>query len=762
MKCMTKTLQGRGSGRTGVRLFFFCLLLAGYPVALQSSPVQGGSMAHSNRLIDEQSPYLLQHAHNPVDWYPWGEEAFQRAKNEDKPIFLSIGYSTCHWCHVMAHESFESIEIAALLNKWFVCIKVDREERPDIDQMYMAATQAMNGSGGWPMSVFTFPDGRPFWAATYIPPTGMGGQPGFPDILTAVHTAWTSRRDELVSAASSLIKALQGVDTNAGGTIDNMVAERAYQSLVTTFDSRYGGFGQAPKFPRPVNLSFLFRYWQTTGNSRARDMALETLRAMARGGMHDQLGGGFHRYSVDGQWRVSHFEKMLYDQAQLLDSYLDAYLISGEEQFAGIARKIAEYVLRDMRDPSGGFYSAEDADSDDPYAPGKHGEGAFYLWTEEDIVQTVGAQDAAVFNYFFGVKFDGNALADPQGEFAGRNILYAAHTLAETAEHFNRNNDEISTILDRAAEKLLSKRHQRTRPHLDDKVLTAWNGLMIGALARAGVVLEKPEFSAAARGAATFIHKTLYRKNDNTLMRRYRQGKSGLAGQLDDYSFLVAGLLQLYKLEQNPDWLRWAMELTTTQIKLFKDSKGGGFFDSQQDPSVVVRMKNDYDGAEPAANSIAAENLIRLGRLTDNKEWLALAEKTINSFNAQLNAYPQALVHMISVYRELREKPVQVVVSGKRHKKDTLAMLAEIFSVYNPGLLLELADGSENQQFLGQYLPSIQTVPMQDKRATAYVCRQKTCLPPVTTAKALRALLVSSPETGEVRQNNGDGQTTEQ
>ena len=736
-----RIFRGRGAGFFVVFFVSFGLLFFYHSAGARSSTAQGGSMEYTNRLVNEQSPYLLQHAHNPVDWYPWGEEAFARAEKEDKPIFLSIGYSTCHWCHVMAHESFENPEISALLNKWFICIKVDREERPDIDQMYMAATQALTGSGGWPMSVFTFPDGRPFWAATYIPPVGMRGQPGFPDILEAVHTAWTSRRDELVTAASSLVKALEGGASNPTGKINGKVDEHAYQSLVTTFDSRYGGFGSAPKFPRPVNLSFLFRYWLATGNSRGKDMALQTLKAMAKGGMYDQLGGGFHRYSVDGQWRVSHFEKMLYDQAQLLDAYLDGYLISRDEQFARTAREIASYVLRDMRDPAGGFYSAEDADSDDPYLPGKHGEGAYYLWTEEDIVKTVGARDAAVFNYCYGVEFDGNALADPQGEFAGRNILYKAHTPAEAAEHFKKTTAEIIQSLDRAAAKLFAKRQQRRRPHLDDKVLTAWNGLMIGALARAGAILEEPEFTRAAREAAAFIRDTLYESTSATLQRRYRKGKSGLAGQLDDYSFLVAGLIQLYEVEQQPKWLQWAIDLTTTQIQLFADSREGGFFDSLQDPTVVVRMKSDYDGAEPAANSVAAENLLRLGRLIDRQEWVDLAEKTINSFSAQLNAYPQALVYMLAVYQELTEKHVQVVIAGRRAGKDTRDMMAAVVKVYNPGRLLQLADGSENQKFLGKYVASITGVPMQDGKATAYVCKEKTCLPPVTTVEALRKLL---------------------
>jgi uncharacterized protein YyaL (SSP411 family) len=745
MSLIIKKVMGWGCY---LRLLFFCLLCLLFVFSsqtLQASPVQGGSMEQTNRLINEQSPYLLQHAHNPVDWYPWGEEAFARAKAEDKPIFLSIGYSTCHWCHVMAHESFESAEIAAILNKWFICIKVDREERPDIDQMYMAATQAMNGSGGWPMSVFTFADGRPFWAATYIPPKEMRGQPGFPDILAAVHTAWTTRRDELVTAASSLVSALQSKgEGSQSADVGDDVAEQVYHTLISTYDSRYKGFGNAPKFPRPVNLSFLFRYWHATGNEQAKEMALETLQAMARGGMYDQLGGGFHRYSVDSRWRVPHFEKMLYDQAQLLDAYLDAYQITGKKEFADVARQVGDYVLRDMRDSAGGFYSAEDADSDDPYEPGKHGEGAFYLWTEKDIVRTLGAQDANVFNFCYGVEFDGNVLTDPQKEFTGRNILYLAQTPQQAAVHFTKDAEEIRKILGRSSQKLAAKRAQRKRPHLDDKVLASWNGLMLGALARAGAILGRPEFTRAATAAATFIHKTLYNPETGVLKRRYRKGRAGIAGQLDDYAFLTAGLLDLYKVEQDPQWLEWAIALTNSQIELFADTVGGGFFDSQDDPTVVVRMKNDYDGAEPAPNTVAAENLVRLSRLLDKEDWHKLAEKTVNSFAAQLKEYPHALVKMVAVHQELEQKPLQVVVAGNAAARDTRQLLATVLNSYAPGLQLVLADSGANQHFLAKFLPSMQTVPMQDNRATAYVCRNTTCMPPVTSADALRELLDKS------------------
>lgn len=696
----------------------------------------------SNRLLNEKSPYLLQHAFNPVNWYPWGEEAFARAAKEDKPIFLSIGYSTCHWCHVMAHESFENPEIAAILNKWFVCIKVDREERPDIDQMYMAATQAMNGSGGWPMSVFLFPDGKPFYAATYIPPRSMYGRPGFPDILNSVHTAWQGRRDELQQTADKLIHALEGGHRKPATKVNADVVVRAFSSMFETFDSQFGGFGGAPKFPRPVIFNFLLQYYHDSGNKKALDMTLTTLQAMARGGMYDQLGGGFHRYSVDGEWRVPHFEKMLYDQAQLLDSYLDAFQITTDERYAIVARKIAEYVLRDMRDPAGGFYSAEDADSDDPYTEGNHGEGAYYLWTEKDIVKTLGAEAANIFNFCYGVEFNGNALNDPQHEFVGRNILYLANTPAEAARHFKMEVGEIQISLDGSRRLLFEKRTQRVRPHLDDKVITAWNGLMIGALARAGAILREQDMIDAAEKAAQFIRTELYDQPSGQLKRRYRDGEAGLSGQLDDYAFLVAGLLELYQVVQEPELLAWALELTDTSIELFGDMQAGGFFDSVPDNKVPVRMKGDYDGAEPTANSIAAMNLLRLGQLTSNSDWLQKAEKTLDAFSSRINTYPPALLQMLCVFEQLSDKPEQVVIAGRRGEADTRVMEAAVQKHFNPARVVLLADGAENQKFLAKKLPFMETVAMQGGVATAYVCKDFTCQLPVISVEALEDQLV--------------------
>ena len=695
--------------------------------------------ASANHLIHEQSPYLLQHAHNPVDWYPWGDEAFARATREDRPIFLSIGYATCHWCHVMARESFEDQEIGRLLNQWFVAIKVDREERPDIDQVYMAAAQALNGSGGWPLSLFLLPDGKPFWAATYIPPRSRNGQPGFVEILQAVHEAWQNRRPELVTGADRIIRAIAAADQGPVSSIDPKIARRTRDYLTDSFDPVHGGFGGAPRFPRPVLFDFLFHHFQTTGDARARDMGLTTLRHMARGGIHDQLGGGFHRYSVDSQWRVPHFEKMLYDQGQLLAAYSDGWLISGDPNLAGTARDIAAYVLRDLKSPDGAFYSAEDADSEDPYRPGRHGEGAFYLWREEEIVRTIGAAAANIFNFCYGVEFDGNAPHDPQGEFTGRNILYLARSPAEAAAHFKREEAEIRASLADSRQKLLYRRQQRRRPHLDDKILTGWNGLMISGLARAGAALDDPGLVDAAGAAAAFIRVRLFEEKTGRLLRRHRVGRSGIDGQLDDYTFLVRGLLDLYRVRQDPSLLEWAESLTRTAIDLFTDPRGG-FFDVLATKRLPVRMKGAYDGAEPAANAVMAENLLNLGRILDNRDWIGLAGRTIETFAGPLNTYPPALPLMVRVWTELARTPAQVVVAGDPAAEDTRALLAVVHERYAPGLLLLLADGGGNQAFLARRLAFIRDLPVQGP-ARAWFCRDRTCRLPVHDPEGLAGLL---------------------
>jgi uncharacterized protein YyaL (SSP411 family) len=702
----------------------------------------------TNRLINEKSPYLLQHAFNPVDWYPWGEEVFKRARDENKPVFLSIGYSTCHWCHVMEKESFENPEIAALLNKWFICIKVDREERPDIDQMYMAATQAMTGSGGWPMSVFLFPDGKPFYAGTYFPPQALYGRPGFGDILAGIHDAWINKRADLHDAAVGLVRELEKrAQASVSGKLDREILDRAYAGFANDYNQAYGGFSYAPKFPRPVQFNFLFRYWHRTGIPQARDMVLQTLQYMRKGGIWDHVGGGFHRYATDPQWRVPHFEKMLYDQAQLASTYLDAYQITGEQQYADTAAGIFEYVLRDMTFDGGAFYSAEDADSDDPYSPGNRSEGAFYLWTEKEIKAVLAEEDVPLFMYRFGIKEEGNAPEDPQGEFKGKNILYLAHSLEQTALKFNRTAESVHSSLEKSLTHLLKVRSGRKRPHLDDKVLVSWNGLMISALARGSAALDDRRLLNAAVRAARFIRNTLYDTNSGELKRRFRAGESGLAGQLEDYAFLVAGLIDLYQVGQDPAWLEWAIALTKKQIELFWDNAGRGFFDSIGDPALPFRMKGDYDGAEPAGNSVAAMNLLLLGAVTSNTEWTEKGKACTEIFSTRINAQPKMLPRMLCAFDQSRSKPQQVVIAGRRGRDDSRAMMAEVFKIFEPGRMVLLADDGPNEMFLTRFLPFIGNMDMLDDRATAYVCRDFTCRKPVSDTDRLKLQLTGGAAT---------------
>src|SRR6184192_4526690 len=536
---------------------------------------------HTNRLAQEKSPYLLQHAHNPVDWYPWGKEAFAKARSENKPIFLSIGYSTCHWCHVMAHESFENEEVAAIMNREFVNIKVDREERPDVDRVYMTFVQATTGGGGWPMSVWLTPDLKPFVGGTYFPPVDRYGQPGFKKVLERIAAAWKQDHAKIADQGSKLLEALresQNAQAETTAKIDNQFFQTAYEQLSRSFDDKEGGFGSAPKFPRPVSLNFLTRFYARDPKSdhgkRALEMDLITLRKMAAGGMHDHLGGGFHRYSVDRYWHVPHFEKMLYDQAQLASAYLDAFQIGQDRQYADVARDILDYVARDLTSKDGGFFSAEDADSLFEQGKPEHGEGVFYVWTEKQVDAELG-DDSALFKFHYGVQAHGNAPegSDPQDEFRGKNILIERHTIVETAKHFKKAEDEVGQSLGRSREKLLSIRNKRPRPHLDDKIIAAWNGLMISDYARAAQILDEPRYLESATRAAKFLRSNLYDAKSKLLFRNYRESRSDIEGFADDYAFVIQGLLDLYEVSLEVEWLKFAIELQRMQDDLFYDEK---------------------------------------------------------------------------------------------------------------------------------------------------------------------------------------------
>jgi hypothetical protein len=698
----------------------------------------------TNRLANEKSPYLLQHAHNPVDWYPWGAEAFDKSRAEDKPIFLSIGYSTCHWCHVMERESFENEAIAAILNRHYVAIKVDREERPDVDRIYMTFVQATTGGGGWPMSVWLTPDLEPFFGGTYFPPENRWGNPGFGVVLEQIAAAWRSDRGKIADSARDVVALLRrqaAVEPAqaAPSAPDAAMLDSGFAVFRRSFDPQSGGFGNAPKFPRPAVLDFLFRYHARTHSRDALEMALTTLREMAKGGMCDQLGGGFHRYSVDQRWFVPHFEKMLYDQAQLAISYLEAFQISGESQYADAARGIFEYVLRDMRDPAGGFYSAEDADSAiDPAEPTVKGEGAFYLWQAEEIRDLVEAPVAGWFCHRYGVAEGGNVASDPHGEFTGRNILYQAATVEETAEQFGRPAAEVRAGLEKAAAALLEARSKRLRPHLDDKVLTSWNGLMISALARGGAVLGEPRYAAAARAAAEFALSTLFDPASGALLRRYRQGEAAIPGFLDDYAFLAQALLDMYEAQFDLRHLRAAIRLAEKQIELFEDREHGGFFSSAaDDASLVMRLKDDYDGAEPSANSVAVRNLLRLAAITDRAEFREAAMKTLGAFRSRLSAVPAALPEMLAACEFLLGDARQIVLVGEPGALDFGALLGTLHARFLPSRILLRVDSEEARTFLTAGMPAIASM----RQPGAYVCRGNACQLPVSEAGEFAELI---------------------
>ena len=706
-----------------------------------------------NRLIREKSPYLLQHAYNPVDWYPWGNEAFEKARAEQKPIFLSIGYSTCHWCHVMERESFSDPTIAEIMNRHFVSIKVDREERPDVDRIYMAFVQATTGSGGWPMSVFLTPDRKPFYGGTYFPPDDHHGRPGFRNVLMTIAETWEKQRGKIAESADRLTEALEGqVNPSVGEPADlkEPVLENTYQRFQAAYDPAHGGFGSAPKFPRPVVFNFLLRYYARTGKRDALEMTLHTLRAMANGGIHDQIGGGFHRYSTGEVWHVPHFEKMLYDQAQLAIGFDEAYQITRVPSFSAIARDINEYVLRDMRDKQGGFYSAEDADSLFEQGKPEHGEGAFYVWEAKQIEEILGKDLAAVFNYHYGVEPSGNVppQKDPQSEFKGKNILHVRHTLAETAKHFGKPERQVKELLATGRRKLFAARTTRPRPGLDDKVLTSWNGLMISALARSAQTLDEPRYLEAATAAAKFLENNLYNPGTGALQRRYRDGHVAVDGFLEDYAFLIQGLLDLYEASFDVRWLRWAIRLQETQDRLFWDSQAGGYFDTGgNDSTLLVRMRDDYDGAEPAANSVAAMNLLRLGQITDRKAWQEKAAKTFGAFAGRLGNSPQTMPQMVAALDFNLSKPKQIVIAGKPGAPDTRALLRLVHERFIPNKILLLADGGAGQRQIAEWLPFVKFMQPSGGRATAYICENYVCKLPSADPRVVARLLDSNAST---------------
>jgi len=680
------------------------------------------SAQHTNRLIHETSPYLLQHAHNPVDWYPWGEEALARARREDKPILVSIGYSACHWCHVMERESFEDERTAALMNELFVCIKVDREERPDVDHIYMSAVQMLTGHGGWPLNVFLTPAGAPFYGGTYFPPVDRHNMPAFARVLAGVAQAYHEKRGEVAKSVEQILGGLgrlEGVEAVAGALTADLplVAARA---LARHYDGDHGGLGTAPKFPNTMAFSLFLRAWHATGEGRFREMVEHTLGTMAAGGIYDQLGGGFHRYSVDARWLVPHFEKMLYDNALLARLYLEGYQATGAAEWRRVADETLAYVLREMTHPEGGFYSAQDADSEGV-------EGKYFVWTPDEITAVLGAEAAEVFCRVYDVT--------PEGNFEHASILHRTLGDEQAARLFGRPVDEVARLLAEGRRALLDVRGHRVAPGRDDKILTSWNALMIGAFASAYQVLGRAEYRAAAERAVAFVYARLHR--DGRLLRTFKDGQAKLNAYLDDYAFLLNALLDLYEGTFDLGLVERATALAEALLAHFEDRERGAFyFTSDDHEALVARPKPTFDGSIPSGNSAAALGLLRLYYLRGEPRYLAAAERTLGLFAQAARENPFGFAHMLAAADFYLRKPREVVLVGSRDEPATADLLARLHAAYVPNRTVILADPGAPAR-----LPLAEGKTRLDGRTTAYVCHDYTCSAPVTTWDALAPLL---------------------
>lgn len=679
---------------------------------------------HTNRLIHESSPYLLQHAHNPVDWHPWGEEAFQKAKSENRPILLSIGYSACHWCHVMEKESFENEQIAALMNANFVSIKVDREERPDLDEIYMSAVQMLTGRGGWPMTVFLTPERKPFFGGTYFPPEDRHGMPGFPRILNAVAQAYHERPADVTKSVEQIVGAL--------GRMTNLVeSDRPFapaiivesaENLSQAYDSEHGGFGQAPKFPNAGVFELFLRAHRNSKSRRLLDMIVHTLTQMAEGGIYDHLGGGFHRYSVDEKWLVPHFEKMLYDNAQLLRSYAQAFSITGRALFKQVVAETEGYLLREMLHSEGGFYSTQDADSEGE-------EGKFFVWTEDEAMQILGEEAGQIFCRVYDVSEFGN--------FEGKNILHPVLTLEQAARFFRKEVIEIARVIAEAKMKLFAEREKRVKPFRDEKILASWNGLMLSGFAEAGKILDDPSSLAAARKTVDFIFTRMFR--DGLLLHTYKDGQAKLLGYLDDYAFVAAGLLDLYEVTLERSDLQRAIDLAETMIREFWDDIDGAFFyTGRSHEQLISRTKPAFDGSVPSGNAVATQLLVRLYHYTGREEYLKRAEKTLRIYHDAMEQQPFGFAHMLSALDFYLEKPKEIVLMGKRDDPPAMDLLRKIHSLYLPNQTLQMIDPDQS---LEKVSPLLAGKGQLNGRPTVYACHNFTCSRPVTEWKDVKKLL---------------------
>jgi hypothetical protein len=679
---------------------------------------------HTNRLIHETSPYLLQHAHNPVEWYPWGEEALRRAREEGKPILLSVGYSACHWCHVMERESFEDEQVAELMNRWFICVKVDREERPDIDHIYMSAVQMMTGQGGWPMTVFLTPEGKPFYGGTYYPPEDRYGRPGFPRILHAVAEAWENRRDEIEKQSGAMagqMRQISDIDLRETPVTPDIL-DRAYQKLRASFDSRLGGFGGAPKFPQPMILDFLLRYAHRMNRDEMTspgDMAVFTLEKMAQGGMYDQLGGGFHRYSTDEYWLVPHFEKMLYDNAQLAQTYLRAWQATGDLFYRRVAEETLDYVCREMTAPDGGFYSTQDADSEGV-------EGKFFVWTQAQVEEALGTEDALVFSRYYDVT--------PRGNWEHANILNVTAPEEIFARSLKMDPEELKMRLAGMRQKLFALREQRVKPHRDEKVLTSWNGLMLAAFSEAAAILDRDDYRQTAIANAEFVLDKLYDEG-----RLWRTGKADAEGNfkvapipgfLEDYAYYADGLLRLYEATADWRWLDSAKELVDTMVELFADSEGGPFYGTPADGEALIERPRDLmDNATPSGNSVAVEVLLRLAVLTADQDYHRRAASILRQMNPLLAEHPSAFGRLLGAADFYLGPVKELAVIGSIDDPATHALLSAARSRYQPNMVVAVAHPEDMRHM---ELPLLQDRPLVDGKPTAYLCENYACQRPTT------------------------------
>jgi len=688
-----------------------------------------------NRLAREKSPYLLQHAHNPVDWYPWGDEAFAKARDENRPIFLSIGYATCHWCHVMERESFENVEIASILNSRYVPIKVDREERPDVDHVYMTVCQALTGSGGWPLTVLLMPDGRPFLAGTYFPPESRFGRPGLKDVLFQVLSAWEGQRDRIEDVAQQIVEGVRGeFRGHPGERPDADLLTAAFEHLLQRFDEAHGGFGSAPKFPTPHQLTFLLRYGKRTGDGRALDMVERTLRWIRRGGIYDQVGFGIHRYSTDREWLVPHFEKMLYDQALVMMACVETFQASGDPLFGSVAREIAAYVARDLTSPEGAFYSAEDADSEGE-------EGKFYVWTTDELREVLGPEEAALFARVYGAEPKGNWIDPAGGHLTGTNILHLTEDPAAAAREAGLDPAILARRLEGDRLALLQARSRRIRPLRDDKVLTAWNGLMIAALAKASVALSDPALAEAALRAMAFVEQNLLR-GDGRLFARWRDGEAAHPAYLDDYAFLAWGSLELYGATFDPAHLERALALAGDMERLFWDGAEGGFFFTGSDAEpLLARTKEIYDGALPSGNSVAVLVLLRLARMTGRSDLEQRAEETVRAFAGSVRrlaaAHTQLLAALDFAFGPTRE----VVIAGAADRPETAELVRTARTGFRPRTVLLLREPGAAGEALARLAPDTSAQGPVNGAPAAYVCENFVCAAPVTDPAALASAL---------------------